>query len=91
MRRTVVGTFHRGGRFTNSVRYPTPCCSTHGRGAAPSMVIRPDVGCRNPINSEIMVDFPAPFGPAIPTTSPRAISSVNSASASTRLRETRAV
>ena len=37
------------------------------------MVIVPEVGERNPRRSRPKVDFPAPFGPATPTTSLRAM------------------
>ena len=39
---------------------------------------RPDVGRINPSSSPIVVDFPAPFGPRYPNTSPASISEVES-------------
>ena len=36
----------------------------------PSITAVPDVGGRNPVIIRIVVDFPAPFGPRNPSTSP---------------------
>src|SRR5579862_4504538 len=46
-----------------------------------SSVTVPDVGRSNPLSTFTSVDFPAPFGPISPTTSPRPSSSVTSLSA----------
>src|SRR6187401_1137368 len=41
------------------------------RGERPNTSITPLVGCSNPSSILIVVDFPEPFGPSNPNTSPR--------------------
>ena len=60
-----------------------PCRSTNRRGVIPAMVTAPDVGRRKPSTNPMSVLFPAPFGPANPSTSPPRIVSETSMTAGT--------
>src|SRR5690606_23432185 len=62
----------------------TPMCRRRAgsRGSPPKSSTRPAVGRRNPTSRLIKVDFPAPFGPSRPTSSPARISTVTRSRAS---------
>src|ERR1019366_3268444 len=82
-RRSAPSVLQYVGSAMSSGTYAMPNFSTYARGAMPSIESVPLVGRRKPSSSEMIVLFPAPFGPAMPSTSPGATSSVTSSTART--------
>src|ERR1035437_2997791 len=82
-RRSAPSVVQCVGSAISSGTYATRNSSTKARGSMPSIESVPLVGRRNPSSSEMIVLFPAPFGPAMPSTSPGATSSVTSSTART--------
>ena len=82
-RRNASSTVQCVGSAISSGTYATPCASTNARGSSPSMRNAPDVGRKKPSKIASKVVFPAPLGPAMPRTSPAAISSETSSTART--------